>query len=124
METMLEPPIATSVVPKPRGRSTAPRPRRFNRILVPIGVPNFFLNLRDDVDLSSHLRMERLERAIGVIYRPETELVSHYFHARLSDQFDAIMHYDHTRAAEPLERAAEWETGEVEETFPSGRLNP
>jgi erythromycin esterase-like protein len=61
--------------------------------------------------------MERLERAIGVIYRPETELGSHYFHARLSDQFDAIMHYDHTRAAE-------WETGEVEETFPSDRLNP
>jgi hypothetical protein len=75
METLLDLPIATSVVPKPRGRSTAPRPRRFNRILVPIGVPNFFLNLRDDVDLSSHLRMERLERAIGVIYRPETELV-------------------------------------------------
>jgi erythromycin esterase-like protein len=85
-----------------------------------VDVPNFFLNLRDDVDLSSHLRMERLERAIGVIYRPETELMSHYFHARLSDQFDAILHYDHTRAVEPLERTAEWDAGEVEETFPSG----
>ena len=60
------------------------------------------------------------ERAIGVIYRPETELMSHYFHARLPDQFDAILHYDHTRAVEPLERTAEWEAGEVEETFPSG----
>ena len=85
-----------------------------------VDVPNFFLNLRDDVDLSSHLRMERLERAIGVIYRPETELMSHYFHARLPDQFDAILHYDHTRAVEPLERTTEWEAGEVEETFPSG----
>ena len=85
-----------------------------------VDVPNFFLNLRDDVDLASRLRSERLERAIGVIYRPETELISHYFHARLSDQFDAILHYDHTRAVEPLERSAEWQTGEVEETFPSG----
>ena len=46
--------------------------------------------------------------------------MSHYFHARLSDQFDAILHYDHTRAVEPLEQTAEWEAGEVEETFPSG----
>jgi hypothetical protein len=53
-------------------------------------------------------------------YRPETELISHYFHARLPDQFDGILHYDHTRAVEPLERTAEWEAGEMEETFPSG----
>ena len=85
-----------------------------------VDVPNFFLNLRHDVDLVARLRSERLERAIGVIYRPDTELVSHYFHARLPDQFDAILHYDHTRAVEPLERTAEWEAGEVEETFPSG----
>jgi hypothetical protein len=55
-----------------------------------------------------------------VIYRPETELQSHYFQARLSDQFDGVIHFDHTRAVEPLERVAEWELGEVEETFPSG----
>jgi len=85
-----------------------------------VDVPNFFLGLRDDADLATALRNERLERAIGVIYRPETELMSHYFHARLPDQFDAILHYDHTRSVEPLERTAEWEMGEVEETFPSG----
>jgi len=95
-------------------------PESYEALFHEVDVPNFFLNLRDDVDLSSHLRMERLERAIGVIYRPETELMSHYFHARLPDQFDAILHYDHTRAVEPLERTAEWEAGEVEETFPSG----
>jgi erythromycin esterase-like protein len=83
-------------------------------------VPNFLLNLKGNSDLASHLRAERLERAIGVIYRPDTELISHYFHARLSDQFDAVLHYDHTRAVEPLERTTEWEMGEVEETFPSG----
>ena len=95
-------------------------PDSYEALFHNVDVPNFFLNLRADVGLASHLRGERLERAIGVIYRPETELISHYFHARLPDQFDAILHYDHTRAVEPLERTAEWEMGEVEETFPSG----
>jgi erythromycin esterase-like protein len=45
---------------------------------------------------------------------------SHYFHARLSDQFDAVIHFDETRAVEPLERTTAWMTGEVPETFPSG----
>ena len=57
---------------------------------------------------------------IGVICRRETELISHYFRARLPDRFDAVLHYDHTRAVEPLERTTELEMGEVEETFPSG----
>jgi erythromycin esterase-like protein len=84
-----------------------------------VDLPRFFLDLRRN-DISTALRTERLERAIGVIYRPETEMISHYFNARLSDQFDAVLHFDHTRAVEPLERTAEWELGEVEETFPSG----
>jgi erythromycin esterase-like protein len=62
----------------------------------------------------------RLERAIGVIYRPDTERDSHYFHARLAEQFDAVLHFDETQAVEPLERTAEWEAGEVPETFPFG----
>jgi erythromycin esterase-like protein len=82
--------------------------------------PNFFLNLRDNPELATALRTARLERAIGVIYRPETELASHYFRARLPDQFDGILHYDETRAVEPLERTAQWMADEVEETFPSG----
>jgi erythromycin esterase-like protein len=60
----------------------------------------------------------RLERAIGVIYRPETERLSHYFEARLASQFDAIVHFDETRAVEPLERTSEWEAGELPETYP------
>lgn len=82
--------------------------------------PRFWLDLRSDAQVASALRAEKLERAIGVIYRPETELQSHYFNAHLSDQFDAVLHFDHTRAVEPLERTVEWEIGEVEETFPSG----
>jgi erythromycin esterase-like protein/predicted phosphoribosyltransferase len=64
------------------------------------------------------LRAARLERAIGVIYRPETERQSHYFHARVADQFDAVIHIDETRALEPLERTARWERGEAPETYP------
>jgi erythromycin esterase-like protein len=82
------------------------------------GVPmkRFFLPLRGSKE--PELADARLERAIGVIYRPETERQSHYFFARLSDQFDALLHFDETRAVEPLERTSEWEAGEVPETFP------
>jgi erythromycin esterase-like protein len=62
----------------------------------------------------------RLERAIGVIYRPETERQSHYFFARLADQFDAVIHVDRTRALEPLERDSLWDRGEPPETYPTG----
>ncbi|HEU4620478.1 MAG TPA: erythromycin esterase family protein [Gammaproteobacteria bacterium] len=81
--------------------------------------PNrFLLTWRDGDRVIEVLRGPRLERAIGVIYRPETERISHYFGARLTDQFDAVLHFDETRAVEPLEYTAEWETGEVPETFP------
>ena len=62
----------------------------------------------------------RLERAIGVIYRPETERISHYFHARIADQFDAVVHIDETHALEPLEPTSEWTAGELPETYPTG----
>jgi erythromycin esterase-like protein len=73
----------------------------------------FWLDPRD-------LRGRRLERAIGVVYRPETERISHYFHARLADQFDAVIHIDETHALEPLERTSEWQAGELPETYPWG----
>jgi erythromycin esterase-like protein len=62
----------------------------------------------------------RLERAIGVIYRPDTERQSHYFHASLPSQFDGVIHVDHTRAVRPLEITAGWDLPEVPETFPTG----
>jgi erythromycin esterase-like protein len=83
------------------------------------GVPNFLLLLDNGQEVTTFLRQSRLERAIGVIYLPQSERVSHYFHAHLPDQFDAILHLDETRAVEPLERAAVWERGEVPETYPS-----
>jgi erythromycin esterase-like protein len=84
------------------------------------GIPRFLISLRGEGEAATTLGEPRLERAIGVIYRPETERQSHYFHARLPAQFDAVLHFDETRAVEPLERTARWETGEVPETFPSG----
>ncbi|HEX8110589.1 MAG TPA: erythromycin esterase family protein, partial [Kofleriaceae bacterium] len=74
---------------------------------------------RDAEELANRLREPaRLERAIGVIYRPDTERMSHYFGAQLPDQFDAVLHFDDTRAVEPLERTSQWEEGEFPETFP------
>jgi erythromycin esterase-like protein len=78
----------------------------------------FMLLWRDGDTATEGLREPLLERAIGVIYRPDTERVSHYFYSRLPDQFDAVLHFDETRAVEPLERTAGWEKGEVPETFP------
>ena len=83
-------------------------------------VGRFLLPLRTDLDLASALAGPHLERAIGVLYLPESERRSHYFHARLSEQFDYVLHIDETRAVEPLERTSAWEAGELAETFPSG----
>jgi erythromycin esterase-like protein len=58
--------------------------------------------------VAERVRTRRLERAIGVIYRPDTEHQSHYFRARLSDQFNVVLHFDETWAVKPL---AEWEAG-------------
>ena len=106
--------------PAERKTVRAAHPQSYEALFHEADVPNFFLNLRNDSEVVAELRPPRLERAIGVIYRPDTELISHYFQARLPDQFDGVLHYDRTRAVEPLERTGEWELGELEETFPSG----
>ena len=85
-----------------------------------VDIPRFLLIFGGTDHATAALQEPLLERAIGVIYRPETERVSHYFQAHLSAQFDAVMHFDETRAVEPLERTSEWEAGEVPETFPTG----
>ncbi len=93
-------------------------PGSYEALFHEAGLPRFLLPLHDR-RVEEPLRQRRLERAIGVIYRPETERMSHYFHARLPDQFDAMLHFDQTRAVEPLERTARWQTDELQETFPS-----
>jgi len=105
----------------------APAERKLVRPALPESVEALFHSLGKDrfwIDLASpaaadELLRPRLERAIGVIYRPETERQSHYFVARPAAQFDAIIHIDETRAVEPLERTPGWAVGEVPETYPS-----
>jgi erythromycin esterase-like protein len=82
--------------------------------------PRFLLNLHENSEAEIVLSERRLERAVGVIYRPETERQSHYFAARLPAQFDAVLHFDHTRAVEPLECTSVWMRGEPPETYPTG----
>src|SRR6266404_2554028 len=82
------------------------------------GRDRFLLIVNDSDMLAQQLGVARLERAIGVIYRPETERQSHYFRARLPNQFDAVLHFDETRAVKPLETTEGWEAGELPETFP------
>ena len=96
------------------------RPDSYEALFHATRMPGFSLVLSELGEAAGALREARLQRAIGVIYRPDSERISHYFHARLPEQFDAIVHVDQTRALEPLERTADWERGEVPETFPAG----
>ncbi len=87
----------------------------YEKLFHQVGIPAFLLMLDDLGDAAGGLHEERLQRAIGVIYRPQTERMSHYFHVRLPDQLDAIIHVEETRALEPLERTGRWEKGELPE---------
>lgn len=106
--------------PAQRMRVRPGLPGSYEALFHAVGIPRFWIALRDGGDPVAALREPRLQRAIGVIYRPATERQSHYFRARLADQFDAVLHFDETRATEPLERTAEWERGEAPETYPTG----
>lgn len=80
-------------------------------------IPAFLLPLHDST-VAQVLSEPRLERAIGVIYLPRSERVSHYFQCRLPGQFDAVIHIDRTKALIPFERTSGWEAGELPETYP------
>ena len=92
----------------------------YERLFHESGVPAFALHLRAPKrpDVREELLSPRLERAIGVVYRPETELASHYFYASLPHQFDEIVWFDETSAVQPLE-AVQLSMG-VPETYPFG----
>jgi erythromycin esterase-like protein len=104
--------------PAERKRVRPALPGSYEELFHATEVPSFLLMLRGADWLSGVLNQQRLERAIGVIYLPESERASHYFKARLAEQFDAVIHLDQTRAVEPLERTSQWEAGELPETYP------
>jgi erythromycin esterase-like protein len=95
-------------------------PGSYEALFHETGLPSFLLTLRELGEAAGGLRESRLQRAIGVVYLPQTERMSHYYHVRLPSQFDAVIHFDQSRALEPLERTAVWERGEIPETFPTG----
>ncbi len=82
--------------PAERKRVKAGLPGSFEALFHQLAIPGFLLLLRDSEALAQALADPRLERAIGVVYRPETERLSHYFEARLQQQFDAVIHLDTT----------------------------
>ncbi|MBL0418840.1 erythromycin esterase family protein [Ramlibacter sp. AW1] len=94
-------------------------PGSFEQLFHETGEPAFWLPLRGSATLSDLLRAPRLQRAIGVIYMPQSERASHYFEARLPAQFDAMVHLDRTRAVQPLDQEAQ-PSIEPPETYPSG----
>jgi protein-L-isoaspartate(D-aspartate) O-methyltransferase len=89
----------------------------YERVCHDSGVAQFFLGLRPACELREALMEQRLERAIGVIYRPETEMASHYFAAHLPRQFDEYVWFDETSAVQPLESR---ELAGLPETYPFG----
>jgi len=91
----------------------------YERLFHEVGVPQFLVRF-DDREMREALMAPRFERAVGVIYRPDTERVSHYFRACLPRQFDAVLHIDVTRALEPLDTWSFDEAPDLPETFPTG----
>jgi protein-L-isoaspartate(D-aspartate) O-methyltransferase len=91
----------------------------YERLCHETGDPRFLLPLRELVPaaLAAGLMQSRLERAIGVIYRPETELQSHYFEAVLPRQFDEYVWFDETSAVTPLQTK---ELRGLPDTYPFG----
>jgi erythromycin esterase-like protein len=104
--------------PAERMRVRPGLPESYEALFHELDLPAFYLEPGSRDELAEALSEARLQRAIGVIYRPRTERQSHYFMARLSDQFDAILHYDVTRAVEPLERRGRW-SDDAPETYPT-----
>ena len=91
----------------------------YERVCHEVATDNFLLPLRNPVKEITRKKLlaERLERAIGVIYRPDTELQSHYFYASLPNQFDEYIWFDETRAVDPLNKET---VKGMPDTFPFG----
>lgn len=110
--------------PGQRMRVRPALPGSYESLLHDVELPAFLLKFNghdaSNQDLINKLYTPRLERAIGVVYRPETERLSHYFSASLPEQFDAVIHIDETQAVEPLDLTEHWQVDEEPETYPFG----
>ncbi len=105
--------------PREEKRVRPSHEKSYERLFHETGTPSFLLALRHPArrELREELTEPRLERAIGVIYRPETELASHYFQAVLPFQFDEYVWFDETEAVHAL---ATRELADLPDTYPFG----
>lgn len=112
--------------PAERKRVLPALPGSVEEVFHQTGMPGFVLPLRDSGSAESGAARalsaaELLERAIGVIYLPDSERRSHYFYANVARQFDAVVHIDETSALQPLDAfAVHVQGGEAPETYPQG----
>ena len=83
-------------------------PGSYEELFHQVPYKNFILNIRGNETLEHYLKIPRLQRAIGVIYRPDTERQSHYYFTHLPYQFDSIIHFDRTNAVCPLTMNEDW----------------
>ncbi len=106
--------------PAERKRVRTPLAGSYERVFQQVETADFMLDLRDDNEMTRLLAEPRLHRAIGVIYRPETERQSHYFRSELPRQYDFMLHYDWTEALQSLTDPSGQSGQEPAETYPSG----
>jgi erythromycin esterase-like protein len=100
-----------------------PLPNSWEDLLHRVGYAEFLLRMRDlpaSAEVDAAFATPRLQRAVGVVYKSKTERFSHYFTTQLHEQFDALVHIDHTRALQPLESLGPPSTREEPDTFPTG----
>lgn len=95
-------------------------PNSYEHMFHQLGQPGLLFTFSEKSKREEPIARLHLQRAIGVIYRPETERASHYQYVNLPRQFDALIHLDHTSAVRPLDLTETWEVGELPETYPSG----
>jgi protein-L-isoaspartate(D-aspartate) O-methyltransferase len=77
-------------------------PESYEAVMHESGIPAFVLTLENHPAIKKELCPARLMRAIGVVYRPQTELQSHYFMSVLPDQLDELVWIDRTSAVHPI----------------------
>ncbi|MCF8465996.1 MAG: erythromycin esterase family protein [Sneathiella sp.] len=106
--------------PAERKRVRPPFEGSYERLFHQVSHKRFMLDLTVDNEMNDLLSKPHLQRAIGVIYRPETERQSHYLFSCLTEQFDFLLHFDDTTALEPLNIPTRWHEGEMDETYPTG----
>jgi erythromycin esterase-like protein len=103
-----------------RKRVNPALPNSYESIFHDTGLEQFMLITRGREELHRTLPTNYLERAIGVIYLPHSERISHYFQSNIVRQFDAVIHIDETHAVTPLEKLGVFHLDDAPETYPSG----